>query len=151
MSVCRKLIFVLILLILLPCLFIPFPEQTLKIAICSPADAYGNDINYVEVWEDETLKANLTLTNGSVSVNGSKTITFIVSIKFNSTLASSTTEAIDYTRVLVNITGIWINKELNNTECILSNGFYWLKEVGIVTGLAEGESYEVDFFYKTYY
>ena len=122
-------------------------------AYASPEDAYGNDITHVEVWEDDVLKANYTSSGGSLRVNASKTIKFVVGIKFNSTLASSESEAISYTQVLMNITGIWNNQELNNTSCTLSNGFYWLKEQGILAPntLTEGQTYDYSVLYKAYY
>ena len=86
-------------------------------------------------------------------VNASKTIKFVVGIKLNSTLASSQSEAVNFTKILMNITGIWSNKELNNTSCTLSNGFYWLKEQGILAPdiLSEGQTYDYAVLYKAYY
>jgi len=137
-------------------LTLPFLKNHVTIlyfAYASPEDAYGNDITHVEVWEDDVLKANYTSSGGSVQVDASKTIKFIVGIKFNSTLASSESEAISYTQILMNITGIWINKELNNTSCTLANGFYWLKEEGILSPniLSEGQTYGCSVLYKAYY
>jgi hypothetical protein len=125
----------------------------IKVAYANPADSYGDDILYIEVWEDTTLKANFTSSGGSVRVNASKTITFNVSICFNSTLASSTSEAVSYTAVYANITGIWTNVELNNTSVILNGSFYYLIEQGILAAntLSEGTTYECTFLYKGYY
>jgi hypothetical protein len=119
----------------------------------SPADSYGNDILYIEVWEGSTLKANFTVSGGSVSVNASNTITFNVSICLNSTLASSTSEAVSYTAVYMNITGIWTNVELNNTSVVLNGSFYYLIEKGVLNAgtLTEGQTYDCSVLYKAYY
>jgi len=122
-----------------------------------PTDIYGNDINFIEIWQYNgthyTLKANLT-NSGTVRVEDNKPIKFIVGIKFNITLATNTQEAIDYTKVLMNITSIWQNMELNNTSCISGTNFYFLKEEGIwnQTGYPkQGESYECSVLYQAYY
>ena len=128
---------------------LPLPQRYTVLAI----DSYGDDINYIEVWEGDTLKANFTSSGGTVKVNASKQIKFVVSIKFNSSLASSNTEAVDYTKVLMNITGIWTNEELNNTSVVQSGDFYFLKEEGILASdtLSEGETYECAVLYQGYY
>jgi len=116
-----------------------FPSSPLFIMKAYGADAYGNAIHYIEVYTyfasntSYVLKANFTSTGGSVRVPDSQYVRFIVRIKLNSTLASSTSEAIAYTRVYMNITNegtIWSNKEFNNTICYLYSSFYWLKERG---------------------
>jgi len=135
---------------LLICLILTqFPQRYTVLAV----DSYGDDINYIEVWEGDTLKANFTSSGGTVKVNASKQIRFIVGIQFNDTLASSTAEAIDYTRVYMNITGIWTNVELNNTACQHSGSWYYLKEEGNLTAntLSEGETYECSVLYQGYY
>ena len=136
--------------VLLSCLiFTQLPQHYTVLAV----DSYGDDINFIEVWEGDTLKANFTSSGGTVKVNASKQIKFVVSIKFNSSLASSNTEAVDYTKVLMNITGIWTNEELNNTSVVQSGDFYFLKEEGILASdtLSEGETYECAVLYQGYY
>ncbi|MFN3329235.1 MAG: hypothetical protein ACK40U_10395 [Fervidobacterium pennivorans] len=141
---------------LLLTLFFGEPEIFLRV-FGSPADAYGNDIVYIEVWQGGSLKANFTSTGGSVRIDANQQVDFVVCIKFNSTLASSESEAISYTKVLMNITYsgnyIWQNKELNNTSIFLSNGFYWLKEVGNWTSNLpqEGITYNCAVLYQGYY
>jgi len=145
----KKLGLTLATVFLLSCLIIAqFPQRYTVLAV----DSYGDDINYIEVWEGDTLKANFT-SGGTVKVNASKLIRFVVGIQFNDTLASSTAEAIDYTRVYMNITGIWTNMELNNTACQHSGSWYYLKEEGNLTAntLNEGETYECSVLYQGYY
>jgi len=147
-----RLVMVASITVLLVLALLSFDSGTfLKVALA--ADSYGNDINFVEVWEDSTLKANFTSSGGTVRVNASKQIKFVVSIKFNSSLADSNQEAIDFTKVLMNITGIWTNEELNNTSCQLSGDFYWLKEEGILAGgtLTDGQTYDCEVLYQGYY
>ena len=123
------------------------------------SDSYGDDINFIEVWQwngsDYVLEANFTSNGGSCLVADNKAIKVIVSIKFNDTLASSEAEAISYTRLYMNISeGIWTNVELNNTSCVHSGDFYWLKEDGIwnQTGYpVSGVTYECGVLYQGYY
>jgi hypothetical protein len=123
------------------------------VSLVFAADSYGNDIKYIEVWEGNTLKANFTSSGGTVRVNASNTITFNVSICINSTLVSSTAEAVSYTAVYMNITGIWTNVELNNTSVVLNGSFYYLIEKGVVNAgtLTEGQTYDCSVLYKAYY
>jgi hypothetical protein len=121
-------------------------------------DSYGNDINFIEVWQYNgtgyVLLANFTSSGGSVRVHDSWVINFTIGIRFNSTLASSTSEAISYTRVYMNITGIWTNVELNNTSCTLIGSYYYLTEQGHwnQTGYPQaGVTYECSVLYQGYY
>jgi len=115
----------------------------------------GN-IQYVEVWQLESgsyvLRANFTESGGSVSVNGSQWFKFVVCHRFNSSLADDCNQAVDYTQILMNITGIWTNEELNNTSCELSGDWYILKETGYLNQtLNEGQTYECTVLQKGYY
>jgi len=102
------------------------------------------------------LRANFTVSGGSVRVDAHKQIKIVVSVRLNSSLASSNSEAIDYTKVLVNITDgssyVWLNKELNNTSCVLSGNYYYLREEGLLAedSLSEGVTYEVSVKYEAY-
>jgi len=122
------------------------------VSLVFAADSYGNDIKYIEVWEGNTLKANFTA-SGTVKVNASNTITFNVSICLNATLVSSSSEAVSYTAVYMNITGIWTNVELNNTSVVLNGSFYYLIEKGVLNAgtLSEGQTYDCSVLYKAYY
>jgi hypothetical protein len=134
-----------------------FPFVTLVFA----ADSYGNNINYVEVWQYNgtgwALLANFTATGGSVRVHDGWPTNFTVGIQLNSTLATSTAEAISYTRVYMNITDggtIWNNVELNNTACSLSGSYYLLTEQGYwnTTGQpVTGVTYACSILYQAYY
>lgn len=139
------------------------PQYTLLHFVWA-ADSYGNDIISIEVWQYNTtnwnLLANLTSSGGSVRVHDSWEINFTVQIKFNDTLAASTSEAIDYTNVTMNITHgtgptyDWTNVELNNTSCQDIGNFYFLKEQGHwhETGKPqEGITYECAVLFKGYY
>jgi hypothetical protein len=153
------LIFLLIFISCLP--FSPL-SPIIKIAFCSPADSYGNDINYAEVWQyngsEYILRENMTSTGGSTRINDQQNTFFNVSIRFNSTFASSTAEAIQYTKVFMNIsasngTSIWLNVELNNTSCELSGSYYYLIERGNwTTTLPEaGVTYNCGIDFQPYY
>jgi hypothetical protein len=148
--------------ILVSLLFLP-ESSFVKIAFASP-DSYGNQINYIEIWQwnvsSYELLINFTSSGGSVRVKGNTVTKFIVGIQFNSTLASSTSQAIQYTKVLMNITddttplAEWNSRELNNTSCSLVSNFYHLTEQGIwnVTGYPiSGVTYTCTTRYKGYY
>ena len=123
------------------------------------ADAYGNDIQFVEIHQYNgsawNLVENFTSSGGSTRVHDGWPTNFSVSIKFNSTFASSTAEAISYTRVYMNISqSVWTNEELNNTACSLIGDFYVLEEEGHwnQTGKPEsGVTYECSVLYQGYY
>jgi hypothetical protein len=102
------------------------------------ADSYGNDINWVAVYQWNgtayVLRWNITSSGVTYRITDNQTTKFVVNIKFSSTLASSTVEAISYTRVYMNITDggtVWLNEELNNTSCTLVGSFYILNENGV--------------------
>jgi hypothetical protein len=112
----------------------------IRTAWCSPADSYGNDITYAEVWQHNgtawNLVENFTSSGGSTRIHDGWQVKFYIGLKLNSTLAASQAEAIDFTRVYMNITyiggSVWTNKELNNTSCSgPSGGFYYLEEEGL--------------------
>jgi len=136
-------------------------SPVLRLAYCSPEDVYGNDVLYVEVWQYNgsawTLIVNFTGSVGNAKLHDNWEVKFIVGIRFNSSLASSNSEAIEYTRVFMNITHngsyIWQNNELNNISCVLNGDFYYLKEEGIwnVDLPQEGETYDFSVLYQGYY
>lgn len=127
------------------------------------ADSYDNEINFVEVYHhngsDWVLVGNCTASSGqSYRVHDGWEVRFIVNIRLNSTLASSTAEAVSYTRVYMNITytggTIWTNEELNNTASSLSGSYYYVEETGIwnQTGYpVAGVEYECKVDYDAYY
>lgn len=123
------------------------------------ADAYGNDVEFVEIYQYDgsawNLVENFTSSGGSCRVHDGWPTNFTVSIKFNSTLASSTAEAIDYTRLYMNISeSIWTNEELNNTACSLVGSFYILTEEGHWNQTGKpvaGTTYECSVSYQGYY
>jgi len=144
--------------LLIGCIISTIPNGQL-VMLAFASDSYGDDINFIEVWQwngsDYMLEANFTSTGGSCLVVEDEAVKVIVSIKFNDTLASSEAEAISYTRVYMNISeGIWTNEEMNNTSCVHSGDFYWLKEEGVwnQTGYpVSGVTYECGVLYQGYY
>ena len=132
------------------------------ISIVYAADAYGSDITHIEIYHHNgtawVLVGNCTSSSGqSYSVHDTWPIKFLVNMKFNNTLASSTAEAISYTRVYMNITNggsIWTDEELNNTACSEVGDFYELEEEGVwnATGYpVAGVTYECSVLYQGYY
>lgn len=133
------------------------------VSIVYGADAYGSDIDYVEIWQwngtDYVLRHNITTDPGGATyrIYNEQVVKFIVSIMFNDTLASSNQEAIDFTKVYANITdggSSWNNAEFNNTACSSSGGFYWLKEEGVWNQTGKptgGVTYAVSIRYDGYY
>ena len=150
-------------LILLLSQLSPHRFAFINVVFASPADVYGNDINFCEVWQyngsDWNLVYNFTSTGGSVRIHDSWQVKFVVGTKLNDTLASSSSEALDYTKTLMNITYgsppsfVWQNVELNNTSISQSGGFYWIVENGVwTTDLpVEGVTYNCAIDYRQYY
>jgi hypothetical protein len=100
---------------------------------------------------------NWTSSGESIRVVDSLPLKFYVGISFNSTYASSSSEAISFTRVYMNISdsgSIWVNEELNNTSCVLSGDYYYLEELAAwnQTGKPEsGITYAFSTRYEGYY
>jgi hypothetical protein len=151
----------LVLTLILPLLLVSLLMMQNDTMIVYAADSYGNDITFIEVWQYNgtawNLLANFTSTGGNVRVHDSWAINFTVGIRINSTLVSSTSDAIAYTRVYMNITdggSIWNNAELNNTACSLSGSYYYLTEQGHwnTTGKpTAGVTYACSILYQAYY
>ena len=132
------------------------PKQT-WINVAYANGSSSGDINFVEIWQyngsDYVLRANFT-SSGTFLLYDSQPTKFMVNIKFNSTLAGSTNEAIECTKVIMNITGVWTNEEFNNTSCMLNGDFYYLVETGIWNEEGKPESgvtYECNVIYQGYY
>ena len=125
------------------------------------SDSYGNDINWVAVYQwngsDYELRHNITSSGGTYRIYDNQTTKFVVNIKFNSTLASSSAEAISFTRIYMNITNegtIWNDAELNNTDCNLVGDFYILNENGVWNSTGKptgGVTYACSVLYQGYY
>jgi len=159
----KKLLLAIPLFVVLLLALSPSKYAMVNVVFASPADVYGNDISYCEVWQyngsDWNLVYNFTSTGGSVRIHDSWQVKFVVGTKFNETLASSQSEALEYTKTLMNITYgnppsyIWQNIELNNTSITQSNGFYWIVETGIWTSNLpqEGVTYNCAIDYRQYY
>lgn len=138
------------------------PGPWIRPVFCAP-DSQGNDINYCEVWQWNTthwnLVVNFTSSGGSSRIHDSWYTKFIISMKFNSSLASSQQESKDYTKVLMNITKpgptyIWTNVELNNTSCSgpTSNNYWLIEEGNWTSTLPEaGVTYTVSIDYQSYW
>jgi hypothetical protein len=151
----------LVLTLILPLLLLSLLMMQKDTMIVYAADSYGNDINFIEVWQYNgsawNLLANFTSTGGSVRVHDSWATNFTVGIRINSTLVSSVSDAIAYTRVYMNITdggAIWTNAELNNTACSLSGSYYYLTEQGYWNQTGKpvaGVTYACSILYQAYY
>jgi hypothetical protein len=134
----------------------------IRVAYASPADSYGNDILFIEVWQYNgsgyVLMHNITSTGGTYRINDNQTTLFNVTVCFNSTLASSQSEAVSFTRVYMNITDggtIWNNQLLTNIAVSgPTNGFYYLVKQATwnSTGYpVAGTTYSISTLYQGYY
>ena len=135
----------------------------INVVFASPEDAYGNDITFCEIWQyngsDWNIVYNFTSSAGNIRIHDNWQVKFVVGTKLNDTLASSESEALEYTKTLMNITYgsppsyIWQNVELNNTSIIQSDGFYWIIETGIWSSNLpqEGVTYNCVVDYQQYY
>jgi hypothetical protein len=152
-----KIILAILISISLITLFRSFNDTFLIVKKVYASDSYGNDINYIEIYQYNgsswNLVTNFTSSGGSERIHDNWQTRFLVNIKLNSTLATSTSEAISYTRVYMNISTVWTNVELNNTSCSLNGDFYWLLEEGNwTTSLPSlGVTYSCSVNYQAYY
>jgi hypothetical protein len=135
------------------------PESPYAILGVYCADAYGNDIVCVEVYQNGSMLVNFTATAGSQRVADSLQINFEVYVKINSSLVASSAEAISYTRVnmsIMNVNGtyIWNNVPLNSSAvATLSAPYYWHRKYGNWTSsLPEaGVTYNCTVVYQAYF
>jgi len=122
-------------------------------------DSYGNVIVWmtVEQWDGdswEILLNQTTATSWSQRVVDNQPVRFQVKWRLNNTLATSTSQAVSYTKVLMNITSSWTNVELNNTSSSSDASWYYGVELGTwnQTGKpAAGVTYNVATRYEAYY
>jgi len=136
-----------------------YPYSTfLYISWVYGADAIGNDINFVEIWQynltSYELIVNFTSSGQSAEIHDSWNVRFNVSIRFNATYAVSTAQAISYTEVNMTISTIWTTPQtLNNTSCALNGNYYYLVETGDWNSTLPnaGSSYSCNATYGSYY
>jgi len=123
-------------------------------------DAYNNVIMNLTIhqWNGSIwnlLQTVSTDTNWTQRVVDSQPINITVCWRLNNTLASSTNEAQSYTRVLMNLTGIWTDEELNATGSVTSDAnYYYGYEFAYwnQTGYPQaGVTYDVATRYDAYY
>jgi hypothetical protein len=127
------------------------------------ADSQGNDITYCEVYQYNgsswNLVYNFTSSGGSTRIHDSWQTSFVVGTKFNDSLASSQSEASNYTEVYMNITAIggpsvWTNVVLNETSCTgPTSSYYWLTDIGNWTSSlpSPGVTYNCTIDFRPYY
>lgn len=153
---------VLVLLVILFGAFLVFnkSEPTFLVYAIGTPDAYGNVIMWhtIEQWNGSAwviLKNVTTASSWIQRVADSTPTRFQIKWRLNNTLASGTSQAVSYTKVLMNITsGIWTNKELNNTSSSSDASYYYGVELGTwnVTGKpVSGTTYNVTTRYEAYY
>lgn len=122
-------------------------------------DSYGNVIVWhtVEQWNGSSwiiLLNHTTSSNWTVRVAHETPTRFQVKWRLNNTLASSETEAVDYTWIYMNISTIWTNQNLTNTSHSSDANYYYGVELATwnQSGYpASGVTYDVSTKYKAYY
>jgi len=122
-------------------------------------DEYGNVLCWHTVEQyngtDWVILLNHTTSSDwSQRVEAEKPIRFQIEWRLNNTLAIDEAEAISYTKILMNITGIWTNKELNNTSSRSDETYFYGVELGTwnQTGKPQsGVTYNVQTRYEAYY
>lgn len=124
------------------------------------ADIHNNDITRLEVYQytlgSWKLLLNVTSTGQSCDIDANKAIRFNVTVRLNKTLADNDNEAIEYSKVLMNITNggtVWNNKLLNNTDVSSDADWYYLIETGNWSSdlPSEGVEYTCTIRYEAYY
>lgn len=155
-----KSIFPLISIIFLWFLLILPNYSILRVGAIGNPDEYGNCICWhtVEQWNGSAWVILLNYTSASEwsqRVVDNMPIRFQVQWRLNNTLADSEAQAVEYTKILMNITtGIWENTELNNTSTSSDANYYYGVELGTwnQTGYPQaGVTYDVSTKYQAYY
>ena len=123
-------------------------------------DAYGNVICWLCVYQYNGTAWNLLLnhttdSNWTQRVVHSQPINITVQWRLNNTLADDAAEARSFTRVYMNLTGVWTNEELNATGSVTSDASYYYgvelaywNQTGKPT---TGVTYDVATRYEAYY
>jgi hypothetical protein len=128
------------------------------------ADAYGDEISEVSVWQGGAMKGNITHANYTagvqVKVDALTATQFNCSVLLNDTFAASTAEAQTNTRVYLNITYTNGTAIISTTEITdyyavdLGTGFYLVKSYYLWDDAANfpvaGVTYYVWFNYEVY-
>jgi hypothetical protein len=127
------------------------------------ADAYGDRIKEVSVWQGGVMKGNITYSNYTlgvqVKVDALTATRFNCSVLLNSTFASSAAEAKANTRVYINITysngtTVVSTTEMTDYAASLSGSFYTVKSSYLWDDAAHhpiaGITYYVWFKYEVY-
>lgn len=122
-------------------------------------DEYGNCLVWhtVEQWNGSDwiiLLNHTSSSNWTERVHHARPTRFQVKWRLNNTLADSESEAIQYTKILMNISTVWTNEELNNTSSSSDATYYYGIELGNWNQTAKPESgvtYEVATKYEAYY
>jgi hypothetical protein len=141
---------------------IQFPGSLFVLTVYG-ADSYENDITYCEIYQYNgsswEFVYNFTSLGGSTRIHDSWQTSFVVGSKLNSSLASSQSQASNYTEVYMNITAIggstvWTNVVLNESSCTgPTSSYYWLKDMGNWTSNlpSPGVTYNCTIDFRPYY
>lgn len=156
----KKLLVVASILLLASSLLVLSSTHTdLRVAAIGTPDAYGNVIMYLAVYQHNGTHWVLLLNHTSDSnwtqrVEDSDPINITVKWRLNNTLAASEAQAVSYTRVLMNISTVWTNEELNNTSTDSDATYYYGIEEAHWNHTGKPEAavdYDVATKYEAYY
>lgn len=160
MEILKGLIAVMAGLTVLLIVVAPLGEFAL-IRVVWAADALGNDIEYVEVYQYNgtawNMVENFTVSGGSTRITDSWQTRFVVGVQLNDTLADDTAEARSYTRANMTIVDggtVWNNESLNDTGTVQDIGsYYYVPYEGNWTSNlpAAGVTYNCTVNYEVYY
>lgn len=135
----------------------------LVFALDSNPDSYGNMINLVKIntyegagpWDEVWHITPSNYTSGMTLEVDANLLCFIrAEVKLNDTLASTWEEARDYTRVYLNISGVFTNKLLGFVGFAAPSGGLWTISYGLTSGnwtLQTDTSYAISLKYEAYY
>lgn len=159
MKIPKETLLVILTFILVYSLTFNIQQTVIRVYGIGDSDEYGNCICWLCVYQWNGSEWNLLLNHTSSSnwterVVDSKPINITVKWRLNKTLADSESQAVEYTKVSMNITDVWTNKELNNTSSNSDATYYYGVEVASwnQTGKPEsGVTYDVQTKYSAYY
>jgi hypothetical protein len=160
----KKLSSLLLLIPLVLLVFLGATKNTMLVFATGTADAYGDEISEVSVWQSTTMKGNITHANYTsgveIKVDALTATRFNVSVLLNDTFATTEAEAITNTRIYINITYTNGTTIISTTEITdyysedLGNGFYIVKSYYLWNDATHhpiaGITYYVWFKYEIY-
>ena len=153
----KLLLFLLVGVLVLTTLTYVFRPHGAWINVAYAADSSGNAILWIRISQYDgggwVERVNSTASDFSILVEEAEAVKFQVGIRFNDTLAGSESEAVEYTRVYLNISTVVTNQELTNETISYTAPWYYLTETytwNQTSYPVAGEDYACTVWYQGY-